>query len=104
MSWRVSSSAFVAEAVFVGHLSAKDGRESAEAFAKELSKLEVADVIFDVREMTGYDREARMAWQIKLTPLRERIIGIRIVGGNAIVKMGASVLALALGVELSFEE
>ena len=81
-------------------MAAQEGIKSAEAFCAALRSHEAVPVVFDIREMTGYDREARVAWQEHLYPMRDRILCIEVRGGNSLVKMGASVLALALGVRM----
>lgn len=85
---------------FEGHLSEKEGHSSARAFVRELQKAEIIDVAFDVRTMTGYDRGARIAWQKELFPVRDRVLTLEVRGGNSIVRMGASVMALALGIQM----
>lgn len=100
MAWQIHQGAVFITAVFEGHLSAEEGRDSAHAFAESLRTRETAFVIFDVAEMTGYDTAARVAWQKALFPHRRKIASIEVRGGNMIILMGASVLALALGVPL----
>jgi hypothetical protein len=60
-------------------------------------------IIGDLREMTGYETEARMAWQDALYPHRERIEGIVLVGGgSALVRMGAAVIGAFTGIPVRF--
>lgn len=100
MAWSVSTDEDVLVARFDGYLSEKEGILSARAFVFELQKAEITDVAFDVRTMTGYDRGARIAWQRELYPVRERVLSLEVRGGNSMVRMGASVMALALGIEM----
>jgi hypothetical protein len=99
-SWEVVVEETTVTATFVGHLSADEGRKSALAFAEELQKHELVDVVFDVTNMEGYDRGARTQWQLIVHPHRDRILGIHLIGGSRIIRMGASVLAMVLGVPL----
>ena len=89
-------------AKFDGHLSTEEGQASAEAFSE---KLEIPrDVIFDVRKMQGYESGARRAWQQTLWPLRDHILSLTVVGGNALVRMGATVLGTFLGLSVTFTD
>lgn len=100
MTWSVNTDKGVLVARFDGHLSEEEGHSSACAFVRELQKAKIIDVAFDVRTMTGYDRGARIAWQKELFPVRDRVLTLEVRGGNSIVRMGASVMALALGIQM----
>jgi len=106
MAWEIETDVRgrTVKATFVGHLDTSAGAESAHAFAKKIRELDLVDVVFDVRQMTGYDRGARVAWQASLVPLKERVLGIEVVGGNSLIRMGASVLALAAGIPIKVVE
>jgi hypothetical protein len=91
-------------AVFRGHLDAAQGLASAIEFAASLQERGKAVAVFDVRDMSGYDREARLAWQHEVGRERHRIAKIVMVGGSRMVRMGGSVLAMALGVPIEFRE
>lgn len=66
------------------------------------SDVELCDVEWDVRGMTGYDSGARKAWQRQLMPLRRQIRSITLIGGSSLVRMGAGVLALVLRIDCRF--
>lgn len=87
-------------AEFHGNLDAADGKESARVFSHLLDGARRWDVVFDIRHMTGYHRDAREAWQAALRPLRDRIACIYVVGGNPLVRMGANLLGSFLGVRM----
>jgi hypothetical protein len=55
-------------------------------------------VIWDVHGMTGYDTEARIAWQRIIWPVRKNITRLEIVGARGLVRLGAISLAIVLGV------
>lgn len=63
-----------------------------------------AHVVWNLTEMTGYDAAARVSWQHALWPLRHRIHGIEVVGGNPVVRIGAVTLTMVLGIEARFVE
>jgi hypothetical protein len=86
---------------FDGRLDAGDGAQSAEALAKVLDVGPV-DVVWDLRKMTGYDAEARVAWQKALWPRREQIRGVVVMGGGPLVRVGAMTLAGLLSVPIEF--
>ena len=84
---------------FVGHLDTESGVASAKIVAEQLRKGRM-NLMLDVHEMAGYDRGARVAWQEVLWPMRDRIKALVLIGGNSVVRMGGSVLAMFLGVPL----
>lgn len=84
-------------ATFDGYLEAGEGLRSARVFAKALAPAP-RDIVFDIRRMNGYHNDARRHWQSALWPVRKRIRSLTVVGGNAIVRMGAAALGLALGI------
>jgi hypothetical protein len=86
--------------VFDGVLDSDDGRQSADAVAEALTAGS-RQLVFDVTRMTGYHRDARAAWQSTLWPHRAAIQGITLIGGNKVIQMGASVLAMFLSVPLT---
>jgi hypothetical protein len=102
MSWSVQRSSEKRVVVtFEGHLSSADGERSAQDFVTAMGTHD-CDVEWDVRGMTGYDSGARKAWQRRLLPVRRQIRSITLVGGSALVRMGASAIALVLGIRCHF--
>lgn len=85
---------------FRGRLTAAEGEASAALVAAELTSSPL-HLVFDLTDMQGYESGARAAWQRSLWPLRDRILSLEVVGGNAVVRMGANVLGLALGVPVT---
>ena len=86
---------------FTGRLTTAEGQASIAALADAL-KHDPAIVEWDIRAMEGYESGARSAWQTGLWPIRDRFQGLTIRGGSALVRLGASTLALFLGVPFSF--
>ncbi len=86
---------------FQGHLSTAEGEQSVRELMTALNE-QACDVEWDVRGMTGYDSGARKAWQRELLPRRRQIRSITLVGGSALVRMGASAIALVLGIHCRF--
>jgi hypothetical protein len=89
------------EFTFEGRLSAEEGKRSASFLAEALG-VEPLHLVFDVRNMTGYDSDARVAWQNILFPKRKAILSTTMRGGNSIVRLGGTVLAMALGCPIDF--
>jgi hypothetical protein len=82
---------------FDGYLSAEAGEQSARAFIEAMGDDDVV-AVFDIREMAGYASDARRAWAAALKPHGHRMMRLELVGGNALVRMGGSVLGALLGV------
>ena len=98
--WKVQADASGSVRVHVeGFLDEAAGRASAEAVVGLLGEGK-RTLVLEVGEMQGYKRGARQAWKDLLWPRRSAIAGIELVGANSFVGMGASVLAMALGVPL----
>lgn len=105
VSWRVRKSidGSTVTVEFDGRLDASSGEQSAAALAVEL-EASPRSVVWDVRRMSGYDTDARVAWQKTLWPLRDKIRSVRVIGGGPLVRIGALTLAGLLGVTISFDE
>jgi hypothetical protein len=103
MSWAVRTEEHKLVAAFSGYLSEEEGQQSAAEFVKQLGAAP-RDIVFDISEMSGYAMGARRAWQGALWPLRAQLRSLSVIGGNAIVRMGATMIALALGVPASFDD
>jgi hypothetical protein len=57
-------------------------------------------LIWDCRKMKGYDSAARVKWTEALRQLKSRIETIWLISESPIVRMGASVIGLALSVKI----
>ena len=95
--WDVSRDGEQVIARFEGYLSAEAGEQSAQAFIEAMGGDDVV-AVFDIREMAGYSSDARRAWAAALKPHRHHMARIELIGGNALVRMGGSVLGALLGV------
>lgn len=100
MGWELHRRGEEVYVEFVGRLKAEEGSISAAAVVQEFES-GARVLVCDVRTMSGYDRVARDEWQKHLTPIRENIDRFVLVGGNALIQMGASVLAMFLRLDLS---
>jgi hypothetical protein len=89
---------------FDGKLLAEEGVTSARAFSEALLPHDSVEAVWDIRRMTGYERAAREAWQSALWPLRHKIRNIVVVGGTPLVRIGATTIGLALGIQIAFED
>jgi hypothetical protein len=104
MSWTVRrGTAHDIIVSFEGHLSSADGARSAHEFVEALGR-DTLDVCWDVREMSGYDTGARKAWQSQMLARRRQIRSITLIGGSALVRMGASAIGLVLGIKCQFAD
>jgi len=57
-------------------------------------------LIWDCREMKGYDSAARTIWQETLKELRDQIGTIFLISDSAMIRMGASVMSLFSSLEI----
>jgi hypothetical protein len=88
---------------FQGHLAPDDGIASAQAFGDVIRAGQV-DVVWDLREMSGYDSEAREAWQEAVWPNRGNIRSLTLVGARPAIRVGALMLAMFIGAPWKFTE
>lgn len=86
---------------FYGTLSANDGAVSAEQVSACLLH-SPRELVLDVRKMKGYDSKARQAWTAVLGPQQKQITRILVVGGSALIRLGASTIAMLLKTRLAF--
>jgi hypothetical protein len=89
--------------VFQGRLDALEGQKSATEVAALLDE-QPRTLVWDLRAMTGYATEARLAWQTTLWPRRDRIVEVRVIGGNPLVRVGAVTLGSLLSVPIRFSD
>lgn len=104
MPWAVElTSAQEIRVQLTGYLDQAEGVASARAVLIKLASVQAdrsVDLVLEVPTMSGYHREARLAWQKTLWKHRGRINRMVVVGGNSVIRMGASVIAMSLGVPL----
>jgi hypothetical protein len=84
--------------VFTRSVSRADGEASARAFVAAIGADHV-DLILDLSGITSYDGYARRAWQDAVLPRRDQLRSLSVVSRSRLTRMGASVFALALGIE-----
>jgi hypothetical protein len=71
--------------------------------ADALSTLDSVVLVLDVERMTGYASSARRAWQEALAPHRARLREVRTRRASSLVRMGATVIGLFLGMTVVHE-
>jgi hypothetical protein len=60
-------------------------------------------IVADLREMTGYESESRIAWQQTLRKFRMRIDCLVLVGArSALIRMGAAAVGAVAGIPVRF--
>jgi hypothetical protein len=102
-SWRLmrSQAGSTVTVTFYGKLSAYEGERSAAAIVAEFCR-GPATMVWNLADMSGYETGARIAWQRALWPVRHDILGLDIVGGNPLVRIGAVTMTMMLGIETRF--
>jgi hypothetical protein len=60
-------------------------------------------IIADLREMTGYESESRVDWQVLFREFRTRIKRLVLVGArSALIRMGAATVGAFAGIPVTF--
>jgi hypothetical protein len=89
---------------FEGYLDGESGLASARAVADVLEASSTAvGLVLDVGAMSGYAPEARRAWQETLAPHHTKLRHARTRGASTLVRMGATVVGLFLGLSVHHE-
>lgn len=83
----------------IGYLEVDEARDSGSAIAALYSG-QSREIYIEADQMRGYRRGARAVWQERLFALRNRIPRLVLVGGNSVVRMSTSVIAMGIGVPM----
>jgi hypothetical protein len=102
--WRVDDAAMAIVITCRGHDRARTVRTAVTAFHALASKREGRfTIVADLREMTGYETESRVAWQNALFEHRKRIDGLVLVGArSALIRMGAAAVGAFAAIPVKF--
>jgi hypothetical protein len=86
-----------------GYLDKVEGQQAMQSVVGLLGP-QPRDLVFEASAMLGYRRGVRSACQAALLEHRASVRSIALVGGNSVVRMGSSVIAMSLGVPLVVHE
>lgn len=86
---------------FNGVIDEETGTLSVSALLTELDRAAPIDLIFDVRLCTAYTSAARDAWQKAMWPRRHDIRSITVITKSPLMRMGATMFGLALGIKVA---
>jgi hypothetical protein len=88
--------------VFQGHLTLVGAQRGLQAWRAQLAERphESTSLVWDCTAMAGYDTAARKAWQVGLGELRARTGVIWVVTDDPVIRMGAKVMNLFLGLDV----
>jgi len=102
--WRVTQNEHGIVIACFGHDRAWDWEQAIQRFGELISQRRCEiQVVADLREMTGYETEARRAWQEAFTKYRRWIHGAVFVGApSRSIRMGAAVVGAVSGVPVRF--
>jgi hypothetical protein len=102
--WKIVSSPIGIVMTCWGHDKTRAFESAIPNFHKLIGEREGPfQVVGDLRDMTGYETEARIAWQDAFYQHRKRIEALVLIGGNTpLIKMGAAVLGALTGIPVRF--
>jgi hypothetical protein len=101
--WKVTSTASGIVITCRGH--DKDGTVAAAVadFERLVPPAERFTIIADLREMTGYESEARRAWQKAFRNHKDRVEALVLVGAqSALIRMGAAAVGAFAAIPVRF--
>ena len=87
-----------------GHDKARTVAAAVQTFeALATSRAGRFSIVADLREMTGYETESRVAWQETFRKFRTRIDCLVLVGArSALIRMGAAAVGAVAGIPVRF--
>ena len=102
--WKVTASALGIVITCRGHDKDRTVGAAVQTFHDLAAQREGAFVIIaDLREMTGYETESRVAWQKAFFRHRKQIQGLVLVGArSALIRMGAAAVGAFAGIPVRF--
>lgn len=102
--WEVTGSALGIVITCRGHDKARTVGAAVETFqALAAGRAGRFSIIADLREMTGYESESRVAWQQTFRQFRTRIDCLVLVGArSALIRMGAAAVGAVAGIPVRF--
>jgi hypothetical protein len=102
--WRLSSRAFGVVITCRGHDKERTVHSAVAEFERIVAERDGVFTIFaDLREMTGYETEAREAWQVAFANHSQRVDSLVLVGAQtALIRMGAAAIGAFAGIPVRF--
>ena len=102
--WKVSVSALGIVITCRGHDKDRTVGAAVQAFHDLAGQRPGAfTIVADLREMTGYETESRVAWQQAFFRHRKQIQGLVLVGArSALIRMGAATVGAFAGIPVRF--
>ena len=96
IAWQEKAGKRCLHFTFSGRLTEQDATSAIQAWRSAFAARmgEPVTLIWDCREMTGYDTAARIQWQQTLKELGGQIESIWLISSSRMIRMGASVMAL----------
>jgi hypothetical protein len=78
---------------------AADGVRMASELFRRLGR---SEFVVDLRELKGYDTDARAKWQEKLSEFRGQIHTVTMIGGSPLTRMTGAAVCLYAGIKMRF--
>jgi hypothetical protein len=101
--WHVSARGESIVITCRGHDRENTIRPALAAFRALASVRSEFTIIADLREMTGYETESRVAWQVLFREFRSRISRLVLVGARSpLIRMGAATVGAFAGIPVRF--
>jgi hypothetical protein len=86
-----------------GHDRARTIQPALDAFRALASARSEFVIIVDLREMTGYESDSRLQWQVLFREFRVRIKRLVLIGArSALIRMGAAAVGAFAGIPVTF--
>lgn len=88
--------------IFDGHFSVEDAQLAISTITSmiqaEKGKL---NMVWECTRMSGYDHEAREAWQDFIKGIEPRVLAIHLISKRALVRSGAMVIGIFAGIKIT---
>jgi hypothetical protein len=102
--WRVTENEYGVVITTFGHDKTRKWVPAVQEFGRCMQgRTQAVSVIADLCQMTGYETEARRAWQDAFRQHRALMCAVIIVGARSpVIRMGAAVVGAVAGVPVRF--
>jgi hypothetical protein len=101
--WKVSARGQSILITCRGHDRERTIQPALDTFRALASERDEFTIIADLREMTGYESESRVHWQLLFREFRARIQRLVLVGArSALIRMGAATVGAFAGIPVKF--
>lgn len=85
-----------------GHYSIADAERTVPEAGRLFARLGRCEFVPDLRDMTGFDSNARLVWQEHLAEFKRCVHTVTMIGGSPLARMSGAAVCLYAGIRMKF--